>query len=213
MNDFIKNKLTLIAAIIFAAMVLCVGYLLIKNKHLQFHYEIAMNNYKAYEQMYTAKLDSVNGKNYELKLTKEMLERSQDTIIRDLNNLRKEMKIKDKQLKQLQYLSTITRIHDSIYFTDTLFRYDIDLDTVISDDWHTLKIRLAYPSTVKLETSYKNQLSVVVSTEKQTINPPSKIFFIRWFQKKMEVVKVDVVDKNPYAEIAEQRFVEVVKNK
>lgn len=213
MLEYIKNKLTLIAAIVFAAMVLCIGFLLAKNKHLQFDYDLALNNYRAYEQMVTAKLDSVNGKNYELKLTKELLERSQDTIIRDLNNLRKEMKIKDKQLKQLQYLSTTTRIVDSVYFTDTLFRQDIDLDTVISDDWHTVKIRLTYPSNIKLESRYKNQISVVVSTEKQTINPPSKIFFIRWFQKKQELVKIDVVDKNPYSMITEQRFVEVVKNK
>ena len=213
MIDFIKNKLTLIAAIIFAAMVLCIGYLLAKNNHLKFDYELALNNYKAYEQMYTTKLDSVNGKNYELKLTKEMLERSQDTIIQDLNKLRKELKIKDKQIKELEYLSTVTKIHDSVYFTDTLFRYDIDLDTVIYDDWHSIKIHLAYPSIIQLESKYKNQISVIVSTEKQTVNPPSKIFFIRWFQKKMEVVKVDVLDANPYAEVTEQRFVEVVKNK
>ena len=61
MIDFIKNKLTLVAAIIFAAMVLCIGYLSVKNKHLKFDYDLALNNYKAYEQMYTAKLDSVNG--------------------------------------------------------------------------------------------------------------------------------------------------------
>lgn len=213
MLEYIKNKLTLIAAIIFAATVLCIGYLLAKNKSLQFDYSLALNNYKAYEQMVTAKLDSVNGKNYELKLTKELLERSQDTVIQELNNLRKEMKIKDKQLKQLQYISTTTRIHDSVYFTDTLFRQDIDLDTVISDDWHSVKIRLTYPSVIKLESKYRNQISVIVSTEKQTINPPSKIFFIRWFQKKMELVKIDVIDKNPYAEVTEQRFVEVVKNK
>jgi hypothetical protein len=213
MIDFIKNKLTLIAAIIFAAMVLCIGYLSVKNKHLKFDYDLALNNYKAYEQMYTAKLDSVNGKNYELKMTKEMLERSQDTIIRDLNELRKNLKIKDKQLKQLQYLSTVTKIHDSVYFTDTLFRHDINLDTVISDDWHTLNIRLSYPSTIKVDSRFRNELSVIVSTEKQTINPPSKIFFIRWFQKKQELVKIDVIDKNPYAEVTEQRFVEVVKEK
>lgn len=213
MLDFIKNKITLVAAIIFAAMVLCIGYLYTKNKNLQFDYSLALNNYRAYEQMVTAKLDSVNGKNYELKLTKELLERSQDTVIQELNNLRKEMKIKDKQLKQLQYISTTTRIHDSVYFTDTLFRQDINLDTVISDDWHSVKIRLTYPSVIKLESRYKNQISVIVSTEKQTINPPSKIFFIRWFQKKQELVKIDVVDKNPYAEVSEQRFVEVVKNK
>ena len=211
MLEYIKNKLALIVAIAFVAMVLYIGFLLTKNKHLRFDYETALNNYHAYEKMFTTKLDSVNKQNYELKLTKEMLEYSQDTIIRNLNNLRKEMKIKDKQIKQLQYLATQTRIHDSIYFTDTLFQYDVNIDTTVADEWHTVKLHLAYPSTVNIESRYKNQIAVFASTEKQTVNPPSKIFFIRWFQKKMEVVKIDVVDKNPYTEIAEQRFVEIIK--
>lgn len=211
MLEYIKNKLTLVAAIIFAAMVLCVGYLLIKNKHLQFDYEIAMNNYKAYEQMATAKYDSVNARNYELKLTKEMLEYSNDSIIRNLNELRKELKIKDKNIQRLEYILTQTTTHDSIYFTDTIFNYDVNVDTTLADKWRVLNLKLKYPNTIDIKSTFNNELSVIVSGEKQTINPPSKIFFIRWFQKKQTVVKIDVVDTNPYSSVREQRFVEIVK--
>lgn len=211
MLEYIKNKLTLVAAIIFAAMVLCIGYLLIKNKHLQFDYEIAMNNYKAYEQMATAKYDSVNARNYELKLTKEMLEYSNDSIIRNLNELRKELKIKDKNIQRLEYILTQTTTHDSIYFTDTIFNYDVNVDTTLADKWRVLNLKLKYPNTIDIKSTFNNELSVIVSGEKQTINPPSKIFFIRWFQKKQTVVKIDVVDTNPYSSVREQRFVEIVK--
>lgn len=211
MLEYIKNKLALIIAIVFVAMVLYIGFLLVKNKHLQSEYSLAMNNYKAYEQMLTAKLDSVNGKNYELKMTKEMLEYSNDSVIRNLNELRKELKIKDKNIQRLEYILTQTTTHDSIYFTDTIFNYDVNVDTTLADKWRVLNLKLKYPNTIDIKSTFNNELSVIVSGEKQTINPPSKIFFIRWFQKKQTVVKIDVVDANPYSSIREQRFVEIVK--
>lgn len=211
MLEYIKNKLALIIAIVFVAMVLYIGFLLAKNKHLQTDYSLAMNNYKAYEQMVTAKLDSVNGKNYELKLTKEMLEYSNDSIIRNLNELRKELKIKDKNIQRLEYILTQTTTHDSIYFTDTIFNYDVNVDTTLADRWRVLNLKLKYPNKIDVESTFNNELSVIVSGEKQTIKPPSKIFFIRWFQKKQTVVKIDVVDANPYSSVRKQRFVEIVK--
>lgn len=211
MSDFIKNKLTLIAAIIFAAMILCIGYLLAKNKHLQFDYSLAMNNFKAYEQLVNAKIDSTKLKNYELKMTKEMFEYSNDSIIRDLNELRKELKIKDKKLQQMQQINLVTTKHDSIFFTDTIFRDLISIDTTLADEWRILRLQLGFPNKVSVESSFNNKVSVIMSTEKQTINPPSKIFFIRWFQKKQQLVKVDVIDANPYASVKEQRFVEIVR--
>lgn len=209
MLEYIKNKLALIIVIVFVAMVLYIGFLL--AKHLQTDYSLAMNNYKAYEQMVTAKLDSVNRKNYELKLTKEMLEYSNDSIIRNLNELRKELKIKDKNIQRLEYILTQTTTHDSIYFTDTIFNNDVNVDTTLADRWRVLNLKLKYPNKIDVESTFNNELSVIVSGEKQTIKPPSKIFFIRWFQKKQTMVKIDVVDSNPYASVKEQRFVEIVK--
>ena len=155
---------------------------------------------------------SVNVRNAnQLKLTKEMLEYSNDSIIRNLNELRKELKIKDKNIQRLEYILTQTTTHDSIYFTDTIFNYDVNVDTTLADRWRVLNLKLKYPNKIDVESTFNNELSVIVSGEKQTIKPPSKIFFIRWFQKKQTVVKIDVVDANPYSSVRKQRFVEIVK--
>jgi len=87
----------------------------------------------------------------------------------------------------------------------------VSIDTTLADEWRTLNLKLSYPNKIDVRTEFRNELSVVVSSEKQTINPPSKIFFIRWFQRKHRMVKIDVVDSNPYASVKEQRFVEIVK--
>lgn len=200
--------------ILFAAVLLLLvtaGALYMRFHALQKQYSIAMNNFKAYEQLVNAKIDSTKLKNYELKMTKEMLEYSNDSIIRDLNELRKELKIKDKKLQQMQQINLVTTKHDSIYFTDTIFKDMVNIDTTLADEWRTLRLLLSFPNKVSVESSFNNKVNVIMSTEKQTINPPSKIFFIRWFQKKQQLVKVDVIDANPYASVKEQRFVEIVK--
>jgi len=178
---------------------------------LQKKYCITVNNFKAYEQLVNARLDSTKAKNYELKMTKEMLEYSNDSIIQDLNKLRKQLKIKDKKLQQMQQINIVTTKYDSIYFTDTIFKDTVSIDTTLADEWRTLKLHLGFPNNVSVESSFNNKVNVIMSTEKQTINPPSKIFFIRWFQKKQRMVKIDVIDANPYASVKEQRFVEIVK--
>ena len=204
-----KIEFILFLVILFLGMVACILYM--RFSSLQEQYSIAMNNFKAYEQLVNSKIDSTKLKNYELKMTKEMLEYSNDSIIRDLNELRKELKIKDKKLQQMQQINIVTTKHDSIYFTDTIFKDMVKIDTTLADEWRTLKLHLSFPNNVSVESSFNNKVNVIMSTEKQTINPPSKIFFIRWFQKKQQLVKVDVIDSNPYASVKEQRFVEIVK--
>jgi hypothetical protein len=204
-----KFELILFAAVLL--LLVTAGALYMRFHALQKQYSIAMNNFKAYEQLVNAKIDSTKLKNYELKMTKEMLEYSNDSIIRDLNELRKELKIKDKKLQQMQQINLVTTKHDSIYFTDTIFKDMVNIDTTLADEWRTLRLLLSFPGNVSVESSFNNKVSVIMSTEKQTINPPSKIFFIRWFQKKQQLVKVDVIDANPYASVKEQRFIEIIK--
>jgi hypothetical protein len=178
---------------------------------LQEQYSNAMNNYKAYDELLARRLDSANAKNYELKLTKEQLEYSQDSVIQKLNEVRKELKIKQKNIERLEYIYENTIRHDSIFLFDTILRDGVSIDTTLADEWRVLNLKLMYPNKIDIKTEFRNELSVVVSSEKQTINPPSKIFFIRWFQRKQKLIKIDVVDSNPYASVKEQRFVEIVK--
>lgn len=209
--ESLKNAIVQVVVIVAVLLTLAMLYLLHQNGRLKAEWETAMNNYKAYELMYSTKLDSANARNYELKLTNAQLEYSNDSVIQMLNEVRKEMKVKDKKLKELQYIETETFKRDSVILHDTIFRDDVRLDTTLADEWRTVRLTLGFPSTIGVDTRFTNKIAVVVSTEKQTIKPPSKIFFIRWFQKKQRMVKIDVVDANPYASVKEQRFVEIVK--
>lgn len=206
-----KAKLILILTIIVLVLGLAFSALLIRVKALQAEYSDAMNNYKAYEELFARRLDSVNKKNYELKLTKEQLNYTKDSIIQKLNEVRKELKIKDKNIQRLEYILTETTIYDSVFFTDIIFKDNVKIDTTLADQWRVLNLQLEYPNRINVESTFNNELSVIVSGEKQTIKPPSKIFFIRWLQKKQTMIKVDVVDSNPYASVKEQRFVEIIK--
>ena len=165
------------------------------------------NNNKAYERL----LDSTKNNNVQFQLTIKELENSKDSIFAEMNKVREELKIKDKNLKQIQYINTVTRITDSIIVKDTIFKTDFKLDTVLFDEWHATIINLEYPSSIKVKSVFKNETYITTSLKKETINPPSKIFFVRWFQKKQKVVEVNVIQKNPYTDNVEQRFIEIVK--
>lgn len=206
-----KDKILTLLVIVALALAGLIAFLLRQNAVLKEEWSTAVNNFKVYELLASSRLDSAKARNYQLEYTKQQLEYSNDSIIQNLNALRKELKIKDKNLKELQYIGTETQKTDSIFFTDTIFKDDIRLDTTIADEWRVLNLKLTFPSKIDVDTKFTNKLSVVVSAEKQTINPPSKIFFIRWFQRKQILTKIDVVDENPYSTIKEQRFVEVVK--
>ena len=206
-----KARLTLILLLVVLVLGLTLSALLVRIKALQAEYSEAMNNYKAYEELFARRLDTLNKKNYELKLTKEQLNYSRDSIIQKLNDVRKELKIKDKNIQRLEYILTQTTIYDSVFLTDTIFKDNVKIDTTLADKWRTLNLQLEYPNRIDIESTFNNELSVIVSGEKQTIKPPSKIFFVRWFQKKQVMVKVDVVDSNPYASVKEQRLVEIIK--
>jgi len=206
-----KAKFELVLIVVVFVLLMLLAALGARLEALRGEYANAMNNYKAYDELLARRLDSANARNYALKLTKEQLEYSQDSVVRKLDEVRRELKIKTKNLERLEYIESVTVRHDSIFTTDTIFIDGVDVDTTLADAWRVVRVRLGYPNRVGVDTEFKNELSVVVSSEKQTIKPPSKIFFIRWFQKKQRMVKIDVVDANPYASVKEQRFVEIVK--
>lgn len=206
-----KARFELVLIVVVFVLLMLLAALGARLETLRGEYANVMNNYKAYDELLARRLDSANARNYELKLTKEQLEYSQDSVVRKLDEVRKELDIKTKNLERLEYIESVTVRHDSIFTTDTIFIDGVDVDTTLADVWRVVRVRLGYPNRVVVDTEFKNELSVVVSSEKQTIKPPSKIFFIRWFQKKQVMVKIDVVDANPYASVKEQRFVEIVK--
>jgi hypothetical protein len=64
---------------------------------------------------------------------------------------------------------------------------------------------------VAVKPYFKSEKHIIVSSKKETVDPPKKFFLFRWFQKKMIVVHIDVVEKNPYVENESSRYVEVIR--
>lgn len=155
--------------------------------------------------------DSLNTSNRVLKLTIDQLNYFNDSILNEMNEVRKELKIKDNKLKSLSYINSVIEKRDTIIFNDTIFIENIKIDTVIEDKWYSMKLDLEYPNRIITEPSFISEKYIVVSRKKETINPPKKFFISRWFQKKHWVMEVNVVEKNPYIKESNNRFIEFYK--
>ena len=173
-------------------------------------WERAEANVKAY----SAELRDSKNKNTALQLTVDQLDYFKDSVLVELDNTRKELKIKDKDLKALQAVKSGFTRKDTVRIvqTDTLFKEpSLSIDTIIGDEWYNLRLGLKYPSMIAVKPEFKSEKHIIVSTKKETVNPPKKFFLLRWFQKKHRVLHVDVVEKNPYTEDSSSEFVEIIK--
>ena len=178
------------------------------NKKLKEKISISMSNQKAF----ISENSLLKEENRVFKFTIEQLNHYNDSILQKMNEVRKELKIKDKNLKQMQYLLSEAQKKDTIAFRDTLFREStLKIDTLLGDRWYQMKLGLRYPSTIITEPKFVSEKYVIVDYKKETINPPKECAIARWFQKKHKVVEVEVVEKNPYIENKQQRFIEIVE--
>lgn len=206
-----KNvKYFLICGLILSILSVVNNYFLIKSKtSTDKKWKEAVENAKAYSELFS----NSESKNRTFKLTIDQLKNSNDSIFQELNEARKELKVKDSKLKSLQYVSSsFSKVNTITLKGDTIFKDShIDIDTLLSDDWYSVKVGLKYPSTVTVEPTFKSIKYIVVSAKKETVNPPKRFFLFRWFQKKQIRLNVDVVEKNPYVQNQDNRFVEIVK--
>ncbi len=196
------------AAIVFLSLVGALVFALSGKATLEKRLREATENVKAYSEQCSA----AETKNRAFKLTIDQLEYSNDSILQKLDATRKELKVKDSKLQSLQYVSSGFTKADTIIYRDTLFKESmLLLDTLLSDEWYSLKVGLRYPSTIAVQPEFKSEKHIVVSTRRETVNPPKKFFLLRWFQRKQTVLNIDVVEKNPYVEQQSNRYVEIVR--
>ena len=176
-------------------------------KQIENDLSTAVINLKAYE----SENDSLINKNIEYNYTIDQLNSSSDSLVRELNNVRKTLKIKDKNIAELQYIASHSTKVDSIFVRDTIFK-DVDfyLDTTISDKWARLQLGLKYPNEINAEYSFNNETIILSSSYKETIEPPHKCWLIRLFQKKHYVTEVEVIQNNPYCENDRHKHIKIV---
>lgn len=203
----IFTKERLIWAILLAVAVCAAVFFINRYNSYEDKWKQAVENNKAY----ALQLDKEKAESNMFKLKVDQLEYYSDSIITKLNEARKELKVKDNQLKQLMWLQTEFQKKDTVYLTDTIFKEpDFILDTVMGDEWVKTNVHLQYPSTIATESTVKSEKAVVVSTKRETVDPPKKFFLCRWFQKKHTVVKVVVKENNPHVIDQENVFIEIV---
>lgn len=156
--------------------------------------------------------DSLKLNTYVLSLNIDELNDSRDSLIMRVNELRKESNIKDKAIKALEYQVSHASKTDTIIFRDTLFRDpELKIDTSLTDKWYSLKLHLEYPSKIVVNPSFKSERTVMMSLKRETVKPEKKCWFLRLFQKRHDVMVVDVREENPYINIEEQRYIKIIE--
>ena len=177
------------------------------NRELNYKLDIAKANEKAYYMQF----DSLNTKNKLLNFTIEQLNYYNDSILNKMNDLRKELKIKDKELLSLYYLnSQITKI-DTILMKDTIFIKSLKLDTIVGDRWYTMKLGLEYPNKIVVNPSFISEKYIITNSKKETIEPPKKYWIQRIFQKKHTIAEINIVEKSPYIKETQNQFIQIIK--
>ena len=163
------------------------------------------------QKAFIAENSSLKNENRVFKFTVEQLNYYSDSILQKMNDVRKELKIKDKNLKQLQYLLSVSTKKDTVLFTDTIFRdKSLALDTIIGDKWYNIRLGLKYPNLIYTEPTFTSEKYIIVNKKKETVNPPKKFFLFRWFQKKHWIMEVHIKEKNPYIKEIDNKFVEII---
>lgn len=179
-----------------------------RNQNLKEEISVSMSNQKAF----IAENSSLKEENRVFKFTVEQLNYYNDSILQKMNEVRKELKIKNKDLKQMQYLLSEATKKDTIVFRDTLFREPtLDIDTIIGDKWYSIRLGLKYPNLITTNPTFISEKYIIVNKKKETINPPKKFFLFRWFQRKHWVMEVNIKEKNPYIKEVNNKFVEIIE--
>lgn len=177
------------------------------NQHLREDLDISTSNQKAF----VTENSILKKENIAFKFTVEQLNYYNDSLLQAMNSIREELKIKDKDLKQMQYMLSKASKKDTLIFKDTLFLDPkLDLDTVLGDCWYNIELELKYPNIITTNPTFINEQFIIVNYKKETINPPKKCWLGRLFQKKHKIVEVNIIEKNPYIETKQQRFIEII---
>lgn len=193
--------------IIFILLLCAAGvYLFMENKKLNKKYEASIENIKAYD----AQLSGLENNNRVFKLTIDQLNYFNDSILQRMNEVRKELGIKDSKLQELQYELSYGKRSDTLRLRDTIFVENFKLDTIVGDKWFKTNLYLEYPNTIALNPEIELERYAYINGKRETVNPPKKFWLFRLFQKKHTVVEVNVREMNPYVKVKTQRYIQII---
>lgn len=207
-KNLIANRKTLFKAISWLSVGLLLLFSIItykQNKKLSESLEMSQNNVEAYQELYN---DSQQASNV-LKLTVEQLQNSKDSVIQKLNSVRKELKIKPKQIKtaatQTQVINVIKSkgVKGDILVKDTIYTDSIQYNPLTTVHYTIGK------DTVSIGLNVENTQYLYIYTTKEYKN--KKNFIKRLFTldfKKVKKYKYKIVNTNDLLKNDDVRIVE-----
>jgi len=202
-----KNNFLIICAFL---IVLAFGIILLQSQTIR-KYKYDISTLASNNKALAVQLDSSNNIAIEFKNTIESLEYYNDSISYKLKNAYEKLRIKDKTMKRLEYIASTALIRDSIIVKDTIFVENYHLDTSIVNKWYNIDVKLNYPNKIEVKPKIVSEKYIVSHASRETINKPKKFFLWRLFQKKHNIVRVEVVEENPYITNTQTKFIEIVK--
>jgi len=169
--------------------------------------DILTANVKAYENgilRYKDKLGKEIVSSRILQKNLSDVKDSKDKDVLELQRIIKEQKIKLSNVStigtietRIDTVFTPTSIKDSCYYFN--LGEDMKAEFCIRDSLSTYRPYIT------------NKVYLIFSSKKEAINTPSKLFFIRWFQKKHTVVNATLVNSNKYVLTDRLNFTYIIK--
>lgn len=169
-----------------------------KNKEI----DRLFNNIKAYEQLATEnkKLNTV------LQLTVNELNNSKDSLIQQVEQVRKELKVKNKNLQQAQVINTVIR--DTVTKVITVNR-DFDEELKINP-LTTIKVtRTDSILTAKIDITNQQILFIEEKKEYKNKYKNGWIRFWHFDWKKIKTRKYQIINSNPIIKVTNTRIIEI----
>lgn len=180
-------------------------YLRDENKKLKSSEEMAYNNLRAE----VASSDTLKSQSKLYRMTISDLEDRVDSMSVGLVKAKDRLRVKDRDLRMLASIHSSFSSKDTVVVKDTIFVKGLSIDTIVGDEWYSMLLSMRYPDTLRTDLNVRSKKDVVVHA-RRFIRKPSKIFFIRWFQKKSTEIIVDIKDQNPHIKEDGSRFIEIV---
>ena len=163
------------------------------------------NNLRSYEES----ASNASARNRVLQLTIGELTHSQDSLIQEVNKTKKELKIKDKNLEQVQVINT--EIKDTVH---TVIKHkQVDFEEKLELNPLTTIIVSRKDSILTAKIDIKNQQILFIEEKKEYKNKYKngfvRLLHLDW--KRINTRKYTIENSNPLIKVVDTRVVEIKK--
>lgn len=175
----------------------------LQNKNREI--DIITNNIRAYEEIVSNAQDNSRV----LQLTIDELNHSKDSLIQQVNKVKKELKIKDKNLTDASVINT--QINDSVKTVIKEKLIDFNEELKLNDLTTIIVSRKDSILTAKID--IKNQQIIFVEDKKE-YKRFYKNWLLRFFHfdfKKVRIKNYQIVNSNPLIKVTDTRIIELPK--